>query len=118
MHSCNVVVYSMVLGHARPTARASARAPLHCPRIVLYCIEASGGAAALHERSHAAPPPTQPPTTRQVYVTSESDVMDCLGCGNANRMVGSTLMNAQSSRSHALLSLTLRQKFADGSVRT
>ena len=53
----------------------------------------------------------------QVYVTSEADVLECLECGNANRIIGSTLMNAQSSRSHALLTLTLRQQLSDGTVR-
>jgi len=52
-----------------------------------------------------------------VYVTCEADVLEVLECGNANRMIGSTLMNAQSSRSHALLTLTLRQQGPDGAVR-
>ena len=46
----------------------------------------------------------------QVMVASEADVLDVLQCGNAHRMVGATLMNSQSSRSHALLTLTLQQK--------
>lgn len=50
-------------------------------------------------------------------MTCESDVLELLACGNANRMVGSTLMNSQSSRSHAVLTLTLRQQGADGVVR-
>ena len=37
--------------------------------------------------------------------------------GNANRMVGSTLMNSQSSRSHALLTISLQQKLSDGTVK-
>lgn len=53
----------------------------------------------------------------QVNVMGELDVLECLACGNANRMVGSTLMNAESSRSHALLTLTLQQKLADGSTK-
>lgn len=52
-----------------------------------------------------------------MYVTCEADVLEVLECGNANRMIGSTLMNAQSSRSHALLTLTLRQQGPDGAVR-
>ena len=35
----------------------------------------------------------------QVYVMGEADVLECLACGNANRVVGATMMNAQSSRS-------------------
>jgi len=50
-------------------------------------------------------------------VASEADVLDVLQCGNAHRMVGATLMNSQSSRSHALLTLTLQQKSRSGSVR-
>ena len=53
----------------------------------------------------------------EVNVMGELDVLECLACGNANRMVGSTLMNAESSRSHALLTLTLQQKLADGSTK-
>ena len=37
--------------------------------------------------------------------------------GNTNRMVGATKMNSQSSRSHAVLTITLRQKLPDGSVK-
>ena len=40
-----------------------------------------------------------------------------MACGNANRVVGTTLMNAQSSRSHALLTITVQQKLPDGSTK-
>ena len=53
----------------------------------------------------------------EVPVMGEADVLDCVSCGNAARMVGSTLMNAQSSRSHALLVVNLQQKLADGSTK-
>ncbi len=53
----------------------------------------------------------------EVPVMSEADVLECISCGNAARMVGSTLMNAQSSRSHALLTLNLQQKLPDGSTK-
>lgn len=53
----------------------------------------------------------------EVYVMSEADVLECMACGNANRVVGTTLMNAQSSRSHALLTITLHQKMPDGSTK-
>lgn len=52
-----------------------------------------------------------------VFVMSEADVLECMEVGNANRMVGATLMNAQSSRSHALLTITVQQKLADGSTK-
>eukprot|EP00966_Prymnesium_polylepis_P002874 65430-Prymnesium_polylepis.1 len=47
----------------------------------------------------------------------EADVLECMSCGNANRVVGTTLMNAQSSRSHALLTITVQQKMPDGSTK-
>lgn len=53
----------------------------------------------------------------EVYVMGEADVLECMSCGNANRVVGATLMNAQSSRSHALLTITLQQKMPDGSTK-
>ena len=53
----------------------------------------------------------------EVPVMGEGDVLDCVSCGNAARMVGSTLMNAQSSRSHALLMVNLQQKLPDGSTK-
>ena len=53
----------------------------------------------------------------EVPVMGAADVLDCVSCGNASRMVGSTLMNAQSSRSHALLTLNLQQQLADGSTK-
>ena len=53
----------------------------------------------------------------EVPVMSEDEVLDCVSCGNASRMVGSTLMNAQSSRSHALLVVNLQQKMPDGSTK-
>jgi len=54
---------------------------------------------------------------RHMKVASEADVLEVLQCGNAHRMVSATLMNSQSSRSHALLTLTLQQTSSDGSVR-
>ena len=53
----------------------------------------------------------------EVPVMGEADVLDCVSCGNASRMVGSTLMNNQSSRSHALLMITLQQQMPDGSTK-
>ena len=53
----------------------------------------------------------------EVPVMGAADVIDCVSCGNASRMVGSTLMNAQSSRSHALLMVNLQQQLPDGSTK-
>ena len=53
----------------------------------------------------------------EVFVTGEEDILDCLSCGNANRIVGSTLMNSHSSRSHALLTINLQQTLPDGTVK-
>jgi kinesin family protein 5 len=53
----------------------------------------------------------------EVFVMGEQEVLEIVACGNASRAVASTLMNAQSSRSHALLTLTVQQKLADGSVK-
>ena len=53
----------------------------------------------------------------EVFVVGENDVLECMSCGNANRVVGTTLMNAQSSRSHALLTITVHQKLSDGSTK-
>jgi len=53
----------------------------------------------------------------QAQVTKEEEVLRCLEAGGSSRRVGATQMNAQSSRSHALLTLTLERKGADGSVR-
>uniref|UniRef100_A0A7S3SNX6 Kinesin motor domain-containing protein n=1 Tax=Emiliania huxleyi TaxID=2903 RepID=A0A7S3SNX6_EMIHU len=53
----------------------------------------------------------------QAQVTKEEEVLRCLETGGSSRRVGATQMNAQSSRSHALLTLTLERKGADGSVR-
>lgn len=53
----------------------------------------------------------------EVPVMGEADVLECFSCGNASRMVGATLMNAQSSRSHALMTLHVQQKLPDGSTK-
>jgi hypothetical protein len=53
----------------------------------------------------------------EVPVLGAADVLDCVSCGNASRMVGATLMNAQSSRSHALLTINLQQQLPDGSTK-
>ena len=53
----------------------------------------------------------------EVPVMGENDVLEILSCGNASRVVGATLMNAQSSRSHALLTITVHQRLRDGSTK-
>ncbi|BGP13736.1 hypothetical protein JCM10213_009049 [Rhodosporidiobolus nylandii] len=47
---------------------------------------------------------------REVKVSSASDVMDLLADGSALRQTGATQANSQSSRSHAIFSLSLTQK--------
>lgn len=53
------------------------------------------------------------------YVTCESEVFELMSIGNKNREVGSTNMNAGSSRSHSLFSLTITQtNLLDYSAKT
>lgn len=47
-------------------------------------------------------------TERQVV--SASEMVGCLELGNSARTVGSTAMNAASSRSHAIFTITLEQR--------
>ncbi|XP_076024662.1 kinesin family member 4 [Genypterus blacodes] len=47
-------------------------------------------------------------TERQVY--SAHEMVSCLELGNSARTVGSTAMNAASSRSHAIFTITLEQR--------
>lgn len=47
-------------------------------------------------------------TERQVV--SASEMVGCLELGNSARTVGSTAMNAASSRSHAIFTVTLEQR--------
>eukprot|EP00301_Raphidiophrys_heterophryoidea_P024641 c8069_g1_i1.p1 GENE.c8069_g1_i1~~c8069_g1_i1.p1 ORF type:complete len:1191 (-),score=323.79 c8069_g1_i1:188-3760(-) len=51
------------------------------------------------------------------YVTSESDVYDCITVGNEQKKVGRTNMNAVSSRSHCVFTLYLRQQDTDGNSK-
>jgi len=44
------------------------------------------------------------------YVTSASEVFDLMKIGASNRVVSSTRMNAESSRSHSIFIITLNQK--------
>ncbi|KAF8323370.1 kinesin-domain-containing protein [Clavulina sp. PMI_390] len=52
---------------------------------------------------------------REIPVRSAADVMAILAKGTANRRTNETDMNAQSSRSHAIFSVTLTQKKFSGS---
>jgi kinesin family member 5 len=45
----------------------------------------------------------------ETYVTGDFDVLELLRIGNINRQVGESNMNAKSSRSHSLFSLTVTQ---------
>mmetsp|Transcript_40211 Transcript_40211/g.28982 ORF Transcript_40211/g.28982 Transcript_40211/m.28982 type:complete len:81 (+) Transcript_40211:163-405(+) len=43
----------------------------------------------------------------EVDISSENDVFDALRVGNSNRSVSATLMNAESSRSHSIVVVTI-----------
>lgn len=45
----------------------------------------------------------------EVAVTSREDALRCLEQGSLNRRTGATAMNHQSSRSHAVFTLTINQ---------
>src|SRR5439155_25414445 len=52
---------------------------------------------------------------QEIRVNSVEDVMNHLAYGSLNRQVGATDMNSQSSRSHAIFSVTMtQQKTAQG----
>jgi hypothetical protein len=51
------------------------------------------------------------------YVSSVQDIIDLMELGLRNRVTTATAMNAESSRSHALLICTVEQKLKDGSLR-
>lgn len=44
------------------------------------------------------------------HVVSAREMVGCLELGNSARTVGSTAMNAASSRSHAIFTVTLEQR--------
>ena len=52
------------------------------------------------------------------YVGSFDDVFELLQIGFRNRVVASTLMNQQSSRSHCVLTLRIKQTLKGGTVKT
>ena len=52
------------------------------------------------------------------YITSFQDLYDLLQIGFRNRMVAATKMNKASSRSHALLTLVIKQTMIDGTFKT
>ena len=55
---------------------------------------------------------------REVVVPTSADVMQNLFDGSQIRQTGQTAMNDQSSRSHAIFSLTLTQKHYTGTLKT
>ena len=52
------------------------------------------------------------------YVSSFDDVYDVLQIGFENRTVAETKMNKQSSRSHSILTMHIKQTFSGGEVKT
>ena len=57
------------------------------------------------------------PNLKQVDVTELGEVIKLLGVANKNRVVDKTLMNAESSRSHMIMTLTIEQTMKDGTVK-
>lgn len=55
------------------------------------------------------------PNLTEIAVKNEKDTTDCLIRGSADRAVGSTAMNAQSSRSHAIFTITVQKVKNDDS---
>lgn len=55
------------------------------------------------------------PNLTEVSVKDEKETTDCLIRGSADRAVGSTAMNAQSSRSHAIFTITVQKVKNDDS---
>lgn len=53
------------------------------------------------------------PGLTETSVSSVSKTMDCLKQGSSGRVTGSTAMNNQSSRSHAIFTLTVHQQKKD-----
>lgn len=49
----------------------------------------------------------------EVYVSSSEDVYEVMRNGSGNRVVASTNMNAESSRSHSIVVVTITQKNVD-----
>ena len=75
-------------------------------------------ARARHLRSAVRPvnlPPSPPPAhTRSISCTPARRLLLCIDAGNAVRSTGSTGANADSSRSHAVLQITLALGASDG----
>lgn len=57
------------------------------------------------------------PNLKQMNVSELKEVMKLLALANRNRVTDKTLMNAESSRSHMIMTLTVEQTLIDGSVK-
>eukprot|EP01027_Heterolobosea_sp_BB2_P014182 GEZU01020404.1.p1 GENE.GEZU01020404.1~~GEZU01020404.1.p1 ORF type:complete len:931 (-),score=290.05 GEZU01020404.1:29-2821(-) len=55
---------------------------------------------------------------KEEYVSCEDDVFKLIDIGTNNRVVATTQMNAVSSRSHSVFTITVEQTTADGSVKS
>ena len=58
------------------------------------------------------------PNLKQVDVTELGECIKLLSVANRNRVTDKTLMNAESSRSHMIMTLTIEQTMKDGTVKT
>ncbi|KYQ89437.1 kinesin family member 3 [Tieghemostelium lacteum] len=57
--------------------------------------------------------------TTEVYIYRENDILEVMRAGAANRAIGETKMNAESSRSHSIFILSIQQKnLLKGTVKT
>ncbi len=52
----------------------------------------------------------------EVFCGDEDSIFNIISSGKANRATSSTLMNAESSRSHSILSIRVEQKHTDGAT--
>eukprot|EP01084_Bolivina_argentea_P021592 40117_1 len=57
------------------------------------------------------------PNLKQIDVTELSEVIKLLAIANRNRVTDKTLMNAESSRSHMIMTMTIEQTLKDGTVK-
>lgn len=54
----------------------------------------------------------------EMYVASSSEMIDLMKKGTANRAIGSTKMNSDSSRSHSVCSITITKKSLKTEVKS
>ncbi|KAL0077603.1 P-loop containing nucleoside triphosphate hydrolase protein [Phycomyces blakesleeanus] len=114
-------------GRLRPVSRLSSPASVSAPARYRFSVKVSFVEIYnedLIDLLNSAPPSERPPVNiredtkghiywtgvKEVTVSNTEDVLYHLQQGTLNRATGSTDMNEQSSRSHAIFSVTLRQE--------